>query len=637
MKKHLSRIARQSLLLIVVAVSSVFTACDNSGSKVINIAFQSEENGRWGMMTTNGKVIFEDEFEREPSASVNGYFTVQNGDGLWEIYSAEAKPKQVGGEYLYVGPFIGGVAPVVEKNKPVTLIDTDGKVVVTLDKLSGKTVKAVSATFPHGRAIFMIDNEEIMDGKVALFGLINTKGDVLIEPEYRSLVIGADMVIGATEKECQKMEEEDRDLPGEMIVFDLNGKEQSRINTKKNDITDIEACAEGLLKVRVGSGRTSKKGLMDKKGEWVVKPSTKVKDIGDVSGKKFVYYDGERCGLMNYDGDVLIRAKYNYLKFVTDKVLVATEYNNGDREDRLIDLEGNDIGNDTWEMLISLGDGNIMARESSDSWTIIDAKGKTVSDKNPDIYYFNLNYGDGQWIYSDYFDIEDMLSRLSLSKNGACGLTLSSSVEATVKVLEQEYEAEEATYDPEYNRYEKVLAYAKDLGETTAFVAVVFDGTIAEGVKGMKRETDWYGRAHMYETIVDYKWTNAKVRLVGVNIPSNGKMIGKESDVYKFAASQVTRFGEVSKQGEKFTIVSIGSDRCILVTDEGDDGVELRYIAESANTFKDLTDNIANDQDNLNRFMERSLSRARYDAGYVDEDIVEELACDSTLVEWGVD
>ena len=619
MKKHLADIMRQSLLLIIVAVSGVFTACDNSGSKVINIAFQSEENGRWGMMTTNGKVIFEDEFEREPSASVNGYFTVKNGDGLWEIYSAEEKPKQVGGEYLYVGPFIGGVAPVVEKDKPVTLIDTDGKVVVTLDKLSGKTVKAVSATFSYGRAIFMIENEEIMDGKVALFGLIDTEGDVLIEPEYRQLVFGADMVLGFSEEECKKMEEEDRDIPGEMIVFDLNGKEQSRINIKKNDITDIGACAEGLLKVKIESGRNSKMGLMDKKGKWVVKPSTKVKDVGDVSGKKFVYYDGERYGLMNFDGDVLIRAKYNYLKFVTEKVLAATEYNNGDREDKLIDLEGNDIGNDTWEVLIGLGDGNIMARESSNSWIIIDAKGKTVSDKNHDIYGFNLGYGGNwEWIYSDYFDIEAMLSKLSLSKNGACGMTLSSSVETIVKVLEQEVKG---TDDPEDHRYDAVFYYRKNLGETTADIFIAFDGRIAEGVKGMKQETDYFGRVHRYETIVDYKWTNAKVKMVGVNIPTGGKMRGKESDVYMSVVSQVAGFGKVSKQGEKFTIVSTGSDRCILVADESEDRVELVYVAVPADTFKDLTDDIVNDQYDLRQFIEGSVSRAMYSADYGVEEI----------------
>ena len=584
--------------MLVMVLSGMFTACNDSGSKVINIAFQSEEDGRWGMMTTSGKVIFEDEFERMPSASVNGYFTVKNGEGMWEIYSAEEKPKQIGDEYLYVGPFVNGVAPVVEKGKPITLINTEGKVVVTLDKLSGKTVKYMEI-FSYGRSIFTVEDEEYGE----LRGMINTKGKVLIEPEYPELTIANDMVLGVSKKEHDKMEKDDTDIPGEVIIFSLNGKEQSRINLKKNDITALSECAEGLLKVEVRSGSSRKIGLMNEKGEWVVKPSTKVKDIGDVSGKKFVYYNGERCGLMNYDGDILIRAKYNYLTFVTEKVLAATEYNNGDREDKLIDLEGNDISNDTWEVLIGLGDGHTLAKESSHSWVIIDAKGKTVSDKKLDIYDFNFGYRENI-LYSDYFDIAAMLDKLSITKDGVGGFTLSSGVESIVKALEKETSN---TYDPDDYRYDTYFSSQKDLGETTANIIIFFDGDLTEGITETRQETDWFGRVQTYETITGYKWSKAKVKSFFVQIPTGGKMRGKESDVYKTIVSQVTNAGKVSKQDKTFTVISAGNDKSILVTDEGSSGVELLYLPLPTNALNNLTDDIVADRSDLYDFLTRGL------------------------------
>lgn len=567
--------------MTIVTLASLVTSCGDKGSGDINVAFQSEEDGRWGMMTTSGKVIFEDEFERKPSASVNGYFRVKNADDLWEIYSAEKKPRQVGGEYLYVGPFADGVAPVVEKGKPVTLIDTDGKVVTTLDKLSGKTVKAVQAVFTDGSAVFEIEAEE-------LYGLVSSDGKVLIEPEYPALRLGGDLVLGVSKKTHDKMVKDDADMPDEIIVFNLKGKEQSRINLKKNDITQIEACSEGLLKVQTGSGSSRKTGLMNKKGEWVVKPSSKVKDIGEVMDKTFVYYDGERYGLMNFDGEVLIRAKYDWLIFITKKVLAAVDLKNSDTEVKLIFRDGEEASNETWETLYGLGDGNIMARENSNSWVIINPKGETVSDKNLDIYSFNATFCDkDEWVESDYLDIAALLSKLSITKDGILGIKLHSGAEAALKAL---FPDDETDRDPENYTFRSSVSCRKMLSETSATVEVYFDNILSTGVLGTKTETDWYGNPYTYETVVGYKWSSAKARMVCAQIYSGGKMGGKESEVYQFLAAQTANFGKVTKQGKTFTVVSLGKDESLLVVDGGSNGVGIAYIAVPATAFNDLND-----------------------------------------------
>ena len=47
--------------------------------KEIHIPVQAEQEGRWGMVTTDGEVVFEGKFENEPCIAHNERFLVQGG------------------------------------------------------------------------------------------------------------------------------------------------------------------------------------------------------------------------------------------------------------------------------------------------------------------------------------------------------------------------------------------------------------------------------------------------------------------------------------------------------------------------------------------------------------------------------
>ena len=121
--------------LLLFAVILVLTGCsNNSENPITHLPFKTEKDGRWGLIDMEGNILLEDEFKHRPSVVIDGMFCVKNSDGMYELYTAEQKPRQIGEEYLYVGYFANGLAPVVEKDSRITYINKEGKVVIKLTK-----------------------------------------------------------------------------------------------------------------------------------------------------------------------------------------------------------------------------------------------------------------------------------------------------------------------------------------------------------------------------------------------------------------------------------------------------------------------------------------------------------------------
>ena len=112
----------------------------------------------------DGQVLFSEEFKAEPTMVIEDRFMVKNTEGLWEIYTAEKKPKKVGKEYVSATNFFEGRALVAERNKPVSIIDKEGKTLKVLDKIDGKIVTRVGS-FQEGYAAYQTDK---------YFGVIDT-------------------------------------------------------------------------------------------------------------------------------------------------------------------------------------------------------------------------------------------------------------------------------------------------------------------------------------------------------------------------------------------------------------------------------------------------------------------------------
>ena len=100
-------------LLLAIVGAVCFSSCKKNPIKYIPFHGEDED---WGMMTHDGEVLFKDKFDNVPTCSYNGVFLVKNKDGMWEYYTAEENPKQIGDEYVEATFFSkGGVAVVARK------------------------------------------------------------------------------------------------------------------------------------------------------------------------------------------------------------------------------------------------------------------------------------------------------------------------------------------------------------------------------------------------------------------------------------------------------------------------------------------------------------------------------------------
>lgn len=537
------------VLAFGIAASLLFTAC-GSGSQTDPdyLPFQSEEDGNWGMISTDGEVLFADEFDREPTMVYNDRFMVRNSDGLWEIYTAEEKPKQVGAAYKEAGVFYENVAPVVEPGKCIELINKDGEVVKTLDKLAGRTVAKIR-NFSNGLAVFTTDEDKE--------GVIDTDGDVVVEPIYYTISIG-DEAIFAVEEKYRTAEFEKT----EMVLLSLSGKEMSRIKLSK--FTQItKSMKEGLIAASTGEGSDTKWGLIDKEGEWVLKPTSGVKGISEIQGKNFIYYDGNNYGLMNTDGEIIIRAKYDMMRFVSADRLAVAQLKSKGAECRLIDLEGEKLGTDTYGNIYPFYHEGSYAVAQIDlhSYTFIDKEGKEK--KNMDTNLYDIGTRDGDYIIeSDYVDYEDIVSKLNISKSGLAGMKLTDDVTSIVHYIAGKTAMSE---EPESYKYNSTISYDMSLGNVSADISVYFDENFVSPIKETEEKSSfWGGYTYTVEKTVGYEFKSINPKRIEAYFKNIGKLSGKLTDLYQSLTTHISKMGKVAKKNEDACLVECGDSIYVM-------------------------------------------------------------------------
>lgn len=541
---------KKILFLLAAATCMLLTACDSDNKAYF--AFQSEEDGGWGLISAKGKVLFEDEFDNRPGQVHDGCFFVKNGDDMWELYTAEESPKQLGNEYLYVGAFCNGIAPVTEKDKPITLINTKGKVVKTLDKLAGKTVSRLSS-FKNGVAVFITDED--------LGGLINTKGEVLIKPEYAELSIVGEYVIGLHKKDKDK-EFKKRNIH----FFNLKGKEISTICFGKKKVFWIFDFFEDKIAVCTGNWEKYKVGILNIEGEWVLKPTSKIQAVSEIQGDYLINIKHDKYGLMKVDGEVILRAKYDILAFVPEMKDRLIAYDDG--EAMLIDYKGEPVCEDTFVSLHYLAGTKYFAAEvSSDEFVFIDKNGKEISDKDLEIYRVgSRDYDD--YIESDYVDMASVVNALQITKNSIDGLSLYDKVP---KIVSRAGEMNDENYSAEDFPYSTWVSYPTKAGIAQARVTVGYD---EEFVRPLTRLVDYvYGWG--YSETYGYEYKSISPQGISVAFYNEGKIEGKGQALYEALCKQAKALGTVYKNKDNRLVVQIDDSHCAYVEYNGNEDGEL--------------------------------------------------------------
>lgn len=529
-----------SLFLLLATV--LLCACGSKGDNIYELIdyfpFQSAEDGRWGLIGTDGKVLFEDEFEHRPTVAVNGRFMVKNADGLWEIYTAEEKPKQVGTAYKSAGLFFDDVAPVVEEGKCVTLIDRDGKEVKKLDKLDGKSVENVS-NFWDGVAIFRTAE--------GYLGVIDTKGNVVLKPVFCSITPCNEGRLLAVDKKYEQYLNDDKQR-GKVKV--------SLLDTKGNLVSEWSlgqyetlggTFSDGVMYASVKRGDKEAFGLIDEKGEWALSPTTRIKGIEEVRAGHFIYTDGESYGVMDFKGETVIRAKYASLRFAANDLLYARDRNKD--EYFLIDLKGEQVGHEEFSQCLPFYKGKQAFVELSDNyWGLIDRKGELQKGLKTDLYDVDGDIGD-VWVESDYIDLDALTEAMKISANGLYDFTFSQKAAEVVALLASRSDNPYRDDAEEY-LYRSQLDYSTTLSRADIGVNLVFPATMADAV------TEPFDNGfYTYQRITGYAYRDLSPSVIAVTLVAKDKLKGKAGELYKKLSDRLGSLGATLQENEQARLV----------------------------------------------------------------------------------
>lgn len=373
-------------ILFATFVALLLCSCGNGDPDLQYFPFQSERDGKWGMISADGDVLFEGEFKSECELSVamrDRFWVKYEGDDgyYFKLFAADKKPYQVGNtKYSQAGDFVEKVAPVVKKNGGIMFIDRDGNEAFRLEKVGGKKVEACS-NFINGYAIFKTENNRM--------GLINPKGEVVIEPKkYVAMGFVSNGRLLAIDK---KYEDADADERKVTIIAIPSGEEISTFAMSKFDDFGNMFRDDRLPAEKPDKGW----GFINDKAEWVMPANSKVKrlyNVGSGSFNRNSWFNGDLCVFKGEDGEgildigkgeVVLKAKYEDLIFADNsgKLLWAE---NEDGRWNLINTEGEVVADvDAREAYPFFG-SVAFVRDGDHSWIAVgkDGKDQKVKDLN---------------------------------------------------------------------------------------------------------------------------------------------------------------------------------------------------------------------------------------------------------------
>lgn len=553
----------KKVFLMITIASLIVASCGKDESRGVEyVPYQESDDGQWSMISPSGEVLFSEEFKNAPTVAKEGRFMVKNEAGLWEIYSAEAKPKKIGGEYAYASCFENGKALVSERNDYVKIIDLNGKELKKLDKIGNKKVDAVSA-FSEGYAVYQTGD---------LYGAIDDSGNEVIKPDYIVLFSCSDgKFIGINKKYETEFEKKEGKKKLSYEVLDTRGKKLFEISTDKYSNIGTRFI-DGLLTIAVEKDGKECWGLINDKNEVVVKPADKIKGISDIKGKCFVYNNGEGYGVMNLDGENIVRAKYDFLYFdVSNRLVAITEKtkNSSNYECKFIDDSDNQIGEDKYVSINPFAhfDGEHSFVKVSDRiWSIVDKDGKQI-EKLPDIVNINLSFGDDE-IINDHVDFAALFAEMKLSENGVDGLSFETTPIEAVKVAIKNGARtgtdKHAADDPYWYDYTENITYFKDFSKVFCTILVNYPGKLSR--QTYRNETEYfYGYAFNRRVPSGYAFNSFKVNNFLVSFNNIGKMTGKLELLLKELKAHFKKNGKLEKENNGAAVFTINDNNRVLI------------------------------------------------------------------------
>lgn len=546
---------------------SIFAACSGNGeTKVEYIPFKAPEGDQWGMISTDGKVLCDDEYEICPTVATCGRYWVRNHRGYWELHSTDKKSSDFEGEYRYVTIFRNNRAIVAKRDENVTVIDRDGKVVTELSKIDNY-VPDQFMNYNDGVVVFTCNEKQ---------GLASIEGKLLVKPTLASINMAYDGKVVAADEDAFKSSYADT-VAGNNIVFDYEGKELLKLPVKKYKRVGSRFYGKYLAVGKKGTEEdTLEWGIIDETGKEIVIPSKKYQDIPEINDDMFIYYDGERYGVSKLTGEKVLAAQYNYIRFAGNGYIIASKLKNDANEDvydiedmqvRLLNAEGKPVLPGKYLEILPLIYDNVFVQIESDRWSILNLKGEKLKEL-PKIGEVNI-FSEGDYIIeSDKVNIKQIVKKLDLDGNSLDELTFTSSVRDALDRQASYFSATNVPKASDYSYTDEVNIFRR-LDGVSVNETVKFPNKLSHQNYRTERVIDfWIGWTYYYhnrQIPTGYTFTTSKPKYFEIQFDNYGKLRGKLKSVYKELCNEFAKIGKEEEKNGAATLFKLDNGRWAIV------------------------------------------------------------------------
>jgi hypothetical protein len=345
----------QHTLWLLAAAFGLAGCADSSTSdnKSEYLVVQVDLNDNWSIIDAKGEYVVKEEFApgEEVSQVYGKLFWVKSGEKI-QLYSIDSPKKPLNDEeYTGVTAFCAGRAAVCNGKEPIQIINTEGSVVATLPR----DICRVMTYKPCGLAPIMKN-----DGKM---GWIDRNGVVMAEG-YETVNIANDPIIVARQ---------DPATDTFYLILDEKGQKLGKIEASKYE---WGAFSEGLCAQQNGEEEDRWLTYIDKEGKEVLKVKKARSGSDFLDGFARVWNAEGREGIINKEGELLIRPKYNTIQNLGQGMFLARKMNSdnwgviNDKDETIVSFEYSDYYHGR------LGDNFIL--KDGELWTVIGMDGKAA-------------------------------------------------------------------------------------------------------------------------------------------------------------------------------------------------------------------------------------------------------------------
>lgn len=252
----------------------------------------------WSIVNSKAQVVVKEEYVPDAEISYvfrKSYWVQNKKSEQWQLYSVDSPKKPLCDDcFDYATGMCANRSAVSKSGEPIQLIDSDGKLVATLSK----DIIRVQKFSESGYAVCYL--------KSGRMGWIDSDGKIVHEGEYNDINISPDGTIVVS-----KPDQNDNSS----YILDSKGNQTGRLI---NVDTKMSMFSEDLMPVKFEEGA----GYVGKDGTTQLKVKN-ADDVGEFVDGMAVFNRDEKWGVIDRNGEIVIRPKYNSLHNMGNGIFCA--------------------------------------------------------------------------------------------------------------------------------------------------------------------------------------------------------------------------------------------------------------------------------------------------------------------------